>query len=181
MAANPSQKRPAGLLLQKKKEGDHGFSRPPLERMMRLHAALKARRFPNCQKIGAELEVSAKTIQRDIDFMRYRLGSADRLSSAGVRLLLHRAGHGIPEHRSFRRGDRSPPRRAESAGPIRRNAFRAPAAERFPKTHERPERPRFVFLERSGGRDLVPKRGSEHCRYRAFRNREQRRLAVSGA
>jgi predicted DNA-binding transcriptional regulator YafY len=50
------------------------FSRPPLERMMRLHAALKARRFPNCQKIAAELEVSAKTIQRDIDFMRYRLG-----------------------------------------------------------------------------------------------------------
>jgi predicted DNA-binding transcriptional regulator YafY len=42
--------------------------------MMRLHAALKARHFPNCQKIGAELEVSAKTIQRDIDFMRYRLG-----------------------------------------------------------------------------------------------------------
>lgn len=42
--------------------------------MMRLHAALKARRFPNCRQIGAELEVSAKTIQRDIDFMRYRLG-----------------------------------------------------------------------------------------------------------
>ena len=41
---------------------------------MRLHAALKAKRFPNCQKIAAELEVSAKTIQRDIDFMRYRLG-----------------------------------------------------------------------------------------------------------
>src|SRR6478672_1219092 len=50
------------------------FSRPPLERMMRLHAALKARHFPNCRKIAAELEVSAKTIQRDIDFMRYRLG-----------------------------------------------------------------------------------------------------------
>src|SRR5688572_28989209 len=61
-------------LLQQKEKADHGFSRPPLERMMRLHAALKARRFPNCQKIGAELEVSAKTIQRDIDFMRYRLG-----------------------------------------------------------------------------------------------------------
>jgi proteasome accessory factor B len=42
--------------------------------MMRLHAALKAKHFPNCQKIAAELEVSAKTIQRDIDFMRYRLG-----------------------------------------------------------------------------------------------------------
>src|SRR3954462_10805395 len=53
---------------------ERGFSRPPLERMMRLHAALKARHFPNFQKIAAELEVSAKTIQRDIDFMRYRLG-----------------------------------------------------------------------------------------------------------
>lgn len=40
---------------------------------MRLHAALKARKFPNCQEIAAEFEVSPKTIQRDIDFMRYRL------------------------------------------------------------------------------------------------------------
>ncbi|HEV2804997.1 MAG TPA: WYL domain-containing transcriptional regulator [Chthoniobacterales bacterium] len=55
-------------------KNNENFSRPPLERMMRLHAALKARKFPNCQKIAAELEVSAKTIQRDIDFMRYRLG-----------------------------------------------------------------------------------------------------------
>src|SRR6478752_3173831 len=55
-------------------KNNENFSRPPLERMMRLHAALKARHFPNCQKIATELEVSAKTIQRDIDFMRYRLG-----------------------------------------------------------------------------------------------------------
>ena len=55
-------------------KNNENFSRPPLERMMRLHAALKAKKFPNCQKIAAELEVSAKTIQRDIDFMRYRLG-----------------------------------------------------------------------------------------------------------
>src|SRR3954468_4182928 len=72
MAANPSIKpRKLSGLLQK---AERGFSRPPLERMMRLHAALKARHFPNCQKIATELEVSAKTIQRDIDFMRYRLG-----------------------------------------------------------------------------------------------------------
>src|SRR5690606_31735405 len=49
------------------------FSRPPLERMMRLHAAIKAGSFPNCRKLAKELEVSAKTIQRDIDFMRDRL------------------------------------------------------------------------------------------------------------
>ena len=55
-------------------ETEHGFSRPPLQRMMRLHAALKGRDFPNCRKLGDELEVSPKTIQRDIDFMRDRLG-----------------------------------------------------------------------------------------------------------
>jgi proteasome accessory factor B len=50
------------------------FSRPPLERMLRLHDRLKAGEFPNCRKLAGELEVSAKTIQRDIDFMRDRLG-----------------------------------------------------------------------------------------------------------
>jgi proteasome accessory factor B len=50
------------------------YSRPPLERMLRLHERLKAGLFPNCRKMAAELEVSAKTIQRDIDFMRDRLG-----------------------------------------------------------------------------------------------------------
>jgi proteasome accessory factor B len=52
---------------------DKQSSRPPLERMMSIHARLKAGRFPNCRKIADELEVSPKTIQRDIDFMRYRL------------------------------------------------------------------------------------------------------------
>lgn len=42
--------------------------------MMRLHAQLQARAFPNCRKLAAELEVSGKTIQRDIDFMRDQLG-----------------------------------------------------------------------------------------------------------
>jgi proteasome accessory factor B len=49
-------------------------SRPPLERMMQIHARLKDRHFPNCRKVAEQLEVSPKTIQRDIDFMRYRLG-----------------------------------------------------------------------------------------------------------
>ena len=40
---------------------------------MAIHARLKAGRYPNCRKIAEELEVSSKTIQRDIDFMRYRL------------------------------------------------------------------------------------------------------------
>ena len=42
--------------------------------MMQLHSHLKAGTFPNCRKLGEELEVSSKTIQRDIEFMRDRLG-----------------------------------------------------------------------------------------------------------
>lgn len=42
--------------------------------MMRIHAQLKAGEFPNCRKIAEKIEVSSKTIQRDIDFMRDRLG-----------------------------------------------------------------------------------------------------------
>ena len=41
---------------------------------MRMHERLKAGAFPNCRKLADELEVSTKTIQRDIDFMRDRLG-----------------------------------------------------------------------------------------------------------
>ena len=56
------------------KRNANRFSRPPLARMVRLHERLKAGEFPNCRKLAGELEVSSKTIQRDIDFMRDRLG-----------------------------------------------------------------------------------------------------------
>jgi proteasome accessory factor B len=41
---------------------------------MRMHARLQSGRYPNCGKLAQELEVSSKTVQRDLDFMRYRLG-----------------------------------------------------------------------------------------------------------
>ncbi len=47
--------------------------RPPLERMLRIHQALQAKKFPNATQLAAELEVSTKSIQRDLDFMRDRL------------------------------------------------------------------------------------------------------------
>src|ERR1043165_5829236 len=49
-------------------------SRPPLERMMRIHSALQTGAFPNATALAGELEVSTKSIQRDLDFMRERLG-----------------------------------------------------------------------------------------------------------
>jgi predicted DNA-binding transcriptional regulator YafY len=50
------------------------LSRPPLARMLRLHERLQAGDRPNCRSLAAELEVSPKTVQRDIDFMRDQLG-----------------------------------------------------------------------------------------------------------
>ena len=41
---------------------------------MRLHHELSGGRYPNCRKLADALEVSQKTIQRDIDFMRDRMG-----------------------------------------------------------------------------------------------------------
>jgi proteasome accessory factor B len=48
-------------------------SRPPLERMLRIHQQLQAGGFPNATRMAREIEVSTKTIHRDIEFMRDRL------------------------------------------------------------------------------------------------------------
>ncbi len=48
-------------------------SRPPIERMLRIHEELRRGAFTNCTKLASTLEVSRKTIVRDIAFMRDRL------------------------------------------------------------------------------------------------------------
>lgn len=49
------------------------LSRPPLERMLRIHDELRRGAFTNCTKLAKAMEVSRKTIVRDIAFMRDRL------------------------------------------------------------------------------------------------------------
>jgi len=49
------------------------LSRPPLERMLRIHDELRRNTLPNCTKLCRLLEVSRKTVVRDIAFMRDRL------------------------------------------------------------------------------------------------------------
>lgn len=49
------------------------LSRPPLERMLKIHQAVLAERFPNATTLARELEVSTKSIHRDLEFMRDRL------------------------------------------------------------------------------------------------------------
>jgi predicted DNA-binding transcriptional regulator YafY/REP element-mobilizing transposase RayT len=48
-------------------------SRPPVIRMVRIHELLTSGKYPNCSSLAREFEVSSKTIQRDIDFMRDQL------------------------------------------------------------------------------------------------------------
>ena len=48
-------------------------SRPPLERMMRIHDAIQSGKFPNAAQLAKQLEVSPKSVQRDIEFMRERM------------------------------------------------------------------------------------------------------------
>jgi predicted DNA-binding transcriptional regulator YafY len=49
------------------------LSRPPLERMLKIHDELRRNTLTNCTKLMNSLEVSRKTIVRDIAFMRDRL------------------------------------------------------------------------------------------------------------
>ena len=48
-------------------------SRAPLERMLRIHQAIQSGKYPTAARLAADLEVSAKSIHRDLDFMRDRL------------------------------------------------------------------------------------------------------------
>ncbi len=48
------------------------LTRPPYERMAHIHEQLQLDKHPNCSSLGAHFEVSPKTIQRDIEFMRDR-------------------------------------------------------------------------------------------------------------
>src|SRR5689334_25424034 len=48
-------------------------SRPPLERMVRIHQAVQSGTYPNASTLAFELEVCTKSVHRDLGFMRDRL------------------------------------------------------------------------------------------------------------
>jgi predicted DNA-binding transcriptional regulator YafY len=45
----------------------------PIARMRFIYEAIKTESRPNCSVLAKKLEVSSKTVQRDIDYMRYQL------------------------------------------------------------------------------------------------------------
>ena len=67
---------PAKKAVPKKKPAParQGDTRRPIERIFRIHEAIQRGRFPNCRKLAEQIEVTQKTIQRDITFMQNDLG-----------------------------------------------------------------------------------------------------------
>lgn len=51
-----------------------GVTRRPYQRMYAIHRAIREGGYPNCTTLARMLEVTPKTIQRDIDFMRNEFG-----------------------------------------------------------------------------------------------------------
>lgn len=51
-----------------------GTSRPAIWRVHEIHKLLQTRQYPNCSTLARAIEVTPKTIQRDISFMRDQLG-----------------------------------------------------------------------------------------------------------
>lgn len=51
-----------------------GMARGAMERIYRIHEAIAEGRYPNCRILAEELEVTQKTVQRDVTFMQDRLG-----------------------------------------------------------------------------------------------------------
>ncbi len=60
------------------------------ERFLWFHTKVKEKRYPNTRTLGEKFEITRKTAQRDIDFIKYRLGAP--LSY-------------VPEHRGFKYED----------------------------------------------------------------------------
>jgi predicted DNA-binding transcriptional regulator YafY len=55
-----------------KKAGPH-LRRGAWERIMKIHERIRNGEFPNCVQMAADMEVSHKTMKRDVDFMKERL------------------------------------------------------------------------------------------------------------
>ena len=59
---------------KKNKKERSGQTRRPLERIFSIHQEIIRGRYPNCRQLAEQIEVTQKTIQRDISFMQNDLG-----------------------------------------------------------------------------------------------------------
>lgn len=67
------KRKPGGAAVPSARATSLGRSRPPLDRMLSIHRELEDGKYPNATRLSRALEVSIKTVYRDLDFMRDRL------------------------------------------------------------------------------------------------------------
>lgn len=60
-------------MAKRSKPSPEQSTRPPIERMLKIHNLIKSGSHPNATLLACELEVTTKTIYRDIAFMRDRM------------------------------------------------------------------------------------------------------------
>ncbi|MDF1862124.1 MAG: WYL domain-containing protein [Verrucomicrobiales bacterium] len=70
-AKKVASKKKSAAASRKSRSGD---TRRPIERIFTIHQAIQRGRFPNCRQLAEQIEVTQKTIQRDITFMQNDLG-----------------------------------------------------------------------------------------------------------
>ena len=78
-------------------------SRPPLRRMQQIDALLRERRYPGPNVLAARLEVTRRTVLRDLAYLREQCGAPIDFDRAQARLLLHRRPLPPPRHPALRR------------------------------------------------------------------------------
>ena len=110
-----------------------GTVQPPWERIMLIHQAVEARSYPNANTLAADLGISTKTANRDIDYMRQRLHLPLKYRFRPVRLLLRPSAAVRRRARCFRGRPLRPPGRVESHVPIPRHSLGAHTPVRLPK------------------------------------------------
>lgn len=71
-------------------------TRPPLARFQRILDALRRRQYPNASTLAAELECSPRTVQRDVAFLRDRLGAPIEFDPHRNGFHLSREGFELP-------------------------------------------------------------------------------------
>lgn len=52
---------------------DVSATRPPLQRMLHIHSSIQRGEYPNANTLAVELEISPRSVARDLEFMRDRL------------------------------------------------------------------------------------------------------------
>ena len=124
--------------------------------MLRIHQAIQSGKHPNAVSLALELEVSTKSIHRDLEFMRDRLELPLEFSAARNGYHYTEEVSAFPTLQITEGRTVRPARRGKGPATISRHHLRAPAAERLQENGRFPARHHFAQPGRLGADHLLP-------------------------